>query len=299
MTNRSVTEVPSLSTTTSKVTRPSRLNRIAWTVDDIVATKAALKDLLGMSMRDFPLGDFPLKVGIEENGLEPLQPMVPNLAFTRDARLPIVEVAISVHDAEATKARFEKAKIVPFHKNHMKVPDSDEYNYGASVFHGIPLMVGTIGDSEQENSLAIPHGPFRDLESAPPPKMGLVSLEVESVEKVASDFERFFDMKFVPDNACGLGKRAVVGSHRIRLVEDPIAELRGKYPPPVVSSEMAVEDVEASRVVFEKAGILPIFERKLKSGRKVYYFGYSNPIGLPVAIYAIADDAEIRGLAST
>lgn len=292
MSHQRTIEKATIATETALTVRPTRLARFAWTVEDIVATKAVLKKYFDMNMRDFDVGSYPLKVGIDEHGLEPLQPLAPNLAPFADARLPVVEIALSVDDAEATKARLDKAGILPFHKNHMKAPDSDEYNYGASVFHGIPLMVGTIGDAEQENTAA--GGFFRDLESAPPPKMGVVTIEVESIKKVAADFERLFDMHFVPDDACGLGKRAVVGAHRIRLVEEPIVALRGQYPPPVVSVDLALNDVETVRQGLVDAGFTVLFERRLKSGRNVYYFG-KNLLGFLVGIYPFADDAEMRG----
>lgn len=285
----------SVATITEKAKRPTRRGRIAWIVNDYQATKAALKKHFGMRMEDYDMGDFPLKVGIEEHGLEPLQPLAPIFA-DYDIRVPILEIALEVDDAEATKARLEKAGIGPVRPNYIPVSNTYEYHFGASGFHGIPIMVCTIGDNEADWA-----GKFgktiRDIKTAPAPKLGMVTVEVDSIDKVAADFEHFYDMYFLPDNASGLGKRAVVGSHGVRLVEQPVAELRGHYPPPIVTTEIAVNDVEAVRRGFEKAGMPVLLGRKIKSGRKVYYFG-NCLTGLPFGAYDIADDAEMRGVQS-
>lgn len=302
---------------TKIATRPTRLNRIAWEVDDLDATKAALNKHFGMVTREYDEAEMgfdesaggakhfvkleegarkggpPLRVGIDEHGLQPIQSMVPNFPGFEGAALPIIEIAISVDDAEVTRARLAKAGIYPFLTESLRNAHKDQYNFAASAFHGIPIMLGTDGDAEAE--MAATYGSYRDLESAPVPKLGLVTLEVGNIDKVVADFERFFDMHFKPDNACGLGKCAVVGRHRIRLVEDPVSILFGHYPRPVMSVEIAVEDVESVRQGFEKAGMPPFFERKLKSGRRVYYFG-KRLVGLPLGIYATADDAEMRGV---
>jgi hypothetical protein len=270
------------------LTRPTRFCRIAWTVDDMDATVAALKEHLGLSMRFGTIATDVIRAGIEEHGLEPIQLFVPDLPFMAGLPAPLVEIALAVDDAEASKARLAEGGILPSFTSFLPGPDTDEHLY-AHGFNGIPVMVCTDGDNEAMMA------PFLDLEAASPPKVGVVSMAVDSIDEVADLFTRYFDMEFVETDPAGLGARAVVGAHRVKLVERPDQALAAQFMPPLLATEMMFDDVEAIRARLEKGGFSVLRERRFGSGRKGYYFG-SALIGLPLYIYASEDDPEARGI---
>jgi catechol 2,3-dioxygenase-like lactoylglutathione lyase family enzyme len=262
--------------------------RIAITVDDMEKFEAETTHLLGLKYivpglaAAYP--DFVLRFG--EHGLEPIQTLKP-LAFAPDGQL--IEVAIDVASAEETKALFNKAGYEPIAVSYLPAPDKNEYLFGRD-FHGLPMMVCTAGDNEMQMRAI---GPFNFLADAPPPKIGCVSVIVNDIAAVKADFEKFLGMKFVETDPAGLGKKAVVGDHRVKLVEGP-SELLSGMEMPLAAIEYVLDDVEAAKTRFEKAGYPVRYTRKLKSGGNAYYFGATTQ-GMPVYIYPVAGDAEIIG----
>src|SRR3546814_17051732 len=63
--------------------------------------------------------------------------------------------------------------------------------------------------------------PFKDLEEASPPKLGVVTMGVDSIDAIAPLFSKYFDMEWTETDPAGFGSRAVVGKHRVKLVEKP------------------------------------------------------------------------------
>jgi hypothetical protein len=271
------------------VTRPTRFCRIAWIVDDMDATVAALKQLFGLSMRFGTLAREIIIAGIEEHGLEPIQLIAKDVPFMADLPAPLVEIALAVDDAEATKALLASSGIRPSVTSPLPGPETQEYLYGGDKIHGLPIMVCTDGDNEAMMA------PFKSLEEAPPPKVGVVTMSVGSIDKVATDLGRFFGMTFVETDPAGLGVRAVVGPHRVKLVEGADAALAAHHMRSLIATEMMFDDVEATRVTLESAGYRVLRTRSFRSGRLGYYFG-ATIARLPLAIYATADDSEARGL---
>lgn len=272
------------------MTRPTRFCRVAWIVNDLDTLVIDLRKYLGLGMRFSEMAKDIIKVGIDEHGLEPIELIVDSVEFMADQPAPLVEIALAVHDAPATRARLSAAGIEPSFTSPLPGPDTEEYLYGGNKFYGLPLMVCTDGDNE---SMMMP---FRDLEEAPAPKVGCVTMLVDSIDKIAADFNRFFDMTFVETDAGGYGARAVVGAHRVKLVERPDPALVGEFMRSMIATEMMFDDVEATRRSLESAGFSVLRERTYKSGRKGYYFGATFE-RLPLYIYATADDNENRGLA--
>ena len=118
---------------------------------------------------------------------------------------------------------------------------------------------------------------------------------MDDLDAAAADFARIFEMNFVPTEAAGFGPRALVGKHRVKLVQRGKSDFESQFCGPLAAFEIMVDDVEAQRAKFEQFGFRPLYMRSLKSGRKSYYFGTQFE-GLPFSIYATADDGEIRGL---
>jgi hypothetical protein len=270
--------------------RPTRFCRIAWIVEDMNATVAALKMHLGLSMRFGNLAPEIIIAGIDEHGLEPIQLIAQNVSFMADLPAPLVEIALAVDDAEASKALLAEAGILPSVTSPLPGPDTQEYLYGGTKLHGLPIMVCTDGDNESMMA------PFKTLEEASPPKVGAVTMAVDSIDKVAADFTRFFGMEFVETDPAGLGARAVVGPHRVKLIEGADRSLSGQHMRSLIAAEMMFDNVEAIKGNLESTGFPVLRTRTFKSGRKGYYFG-STISGLPLAIYPTAEDAEARGLA--
>lgn len=272
--------------------RPTRYCRVAWLVEDYDASVAAIRDVLGMTMR--PVTNVVpaelMRVGMDEHGLEPIQLVDKSVAFFDDLPLPLIEIALAVDDAPKTRARLAEAGIEPSVVSPLPGPDTHEFLYGGDKIHGIPLMICTDGDNEQ--MLA----PFRDLESAPVPKSGAITIAVDNIDAVAADLGRFLDMQFTETDPGGLGARAVTGPHRIRLIEGADPSLSQETMANMMSIDIMFADVEERRLHIENLGFPVLRTRVFSSGRKAYYFG-SQPTGFPLAIYSSLDDKEMRGIA--
>jgi hypothetical protein len=270
------------------MTRATRFCRVAWVVEDMDSVVAELKRVLGLSMRFGSIATDIIKAGIEEHGLEPIQLFAPDLPFMRGLPAPLIEIALAVHDAEASKARMARDGLQPSVASFLPGPDRNEYLY-AHGFHGLPVMVCTDGDNESLMA------PFLDLEAAAPPKTGVVAMGVDSIDEVAALFTRYFDMQFVETDPAGLGARAVVGRHRVKLVEKLNPQLSRHFMRSLLAVEMMFDEHETIRRRLEAAGYPVAAERTFKSGRKGYYFG-ATISGLPLAIYSPLDDGEARGI---
>ena len=271
--------------------RPTRFCRVAWIVEDIDAVERQLKDLLGLSMRFGDIATDVIKAGIEEHGLEPIQLFVPaaQLPFMNGLPYPLVEVALAVDDCENNHRLLAADGIVPSFTSPLPSVESREHLY-AHGFDGLPVMVCTDGENERMME------PFRDLEAAPPPKVGVVTMSVESIDAIVPRFAKYFGMKFVETDPAGFGKRAVVGGHRIKLVEGADPALTRHAMQPLLAVEMMFDNPEEIRERLQAAGFPVLHQREFKSGRKGWFFG-KVIAGLPLAICHTADDAEARGLA--
>ncbi|MAT50718.1 MAG: hypothetical protein CMK32_05990 [Porticoccaceae bacterium] len=263
--------------------------RIAIIVDDMAAFTQQVGELLGLGFvapsldKEFSA----IHVTFGEHGLEPIQVLEP-VPFAADGQL--IEVAIDVADAEATKQKFLDAGYKPVVENYLPAPAAHEYLFGRD-FHGVPFMVCTAGDNEIQMRV---DGPFRELDQAPVPKIGSVTVVVDNIDRIATDLERLLGMTFVKADPMGMGERAVVGDHRVRLVEKPASEMLGGVEMPLASIDFMVDDVEAVRERFEAAGYPVKHTRKLKSGGNAYYFG-ATVQGMPVLIYPAVADSEMIG----
>lgn len=173
----------------------TRLCRVAYLVDDINASAERFGEVLGFQFRTVDVGEAPLKVQIGEHGFEALQ-------STGFSFAPIegrfIEVALAVNDAETCKTAMLAMGIDVLFSNNIPETGNDEYLFKPQ-FHGLPLMVAFEGD--QEATLA----PFQTLEDAPTPKLGCCAVLVDDLDAAIADFERFFDMAFVPVDAQALG----------------------------------------------------------------------------------------------
>lgn len=261
--------------------------RIAIIVDDMDSFIAETSALLGMPYilpsMDALFEDFTVMFG--EHGLEPIALHRP-VAFAANGRL--IEVAIDVDSAEATKAKLAEGGYAPIVTSYLPAPDKNEYLFGRD-FHGLPLMVCTAGDNETQMRV---QGPFAALADAACPKIGCVTVSVADLDATAADLARYFGMAFVETDPAGLGARALAGTHRVRLIEGPSALVTGE--PPLVSIDFMVDDVEAVRERFVAAGFPVRHERALRSGGSAYYFGVTVQ-HMPVSIYPAAADAEMLG----
>lgn len=276
------------------MTRPTRFCRIAWIVDDMDATVAQFRDLFGLGMRFGNIATDVIKAGIDEHGFEPIQLFVPadDLPFMNGLPYPLVEVALAVDDCEEIYRRLAADGVLPSFTSPLPGPDTQEHLY-AHGFDGIPVMSCTDGDNE---SMMAAEQPFLDLEAAPIPKVGLVTVIADDIEATADRFRRAFGMTWTPTDPGGLGEKALVGPHRIRLLQGPSAAVRAHAMHTVAASEIMVEDVARTRAVLEAAGHAVLAERTFASGRQALYFGAVLQ-GMPIAIYDARDDAEARGLA--
>jgi hypothetical protein len=263
--------------------------RVAIIVDDMERFSAEAGRLLGIDFvwpgldKEFDA----ISVMFGEHGLEPIQVHVEGVPFAQDGKL--IEVAIDVADAGAAKAKLGAAGHVPVVENFLPAPAAHEYLFGRD-FHGLPLMICTAGDNEKQMR---EDGPFLALDDAAPPKIGCVTLVVEDADRVAADLERLLGMRFVETDPAGLGAKALVGPHRVKLVERPSALLDG-IERPLASIDFIHHDVEGARARFEAAGYAVRHARPLKSGGNAYYFGETVQ-GMPVSLYPVAADAEILG----
>ncbi len=262
--------------------------RIAVVVEDIDAFMADCSTLLGIEhirpSLDAAYDSFTVMFG--EHGLEPIQPHG-EVAFTKDGRL--IEVAIDVADAEKTREGLKAGGYEPATISYLPGPDKNEYLYGRE-FHGLPLMVCTAGDNEAQMRV---QGPFAALDDAPLPKIGCVSVVVEDLDKTVADMKKYFGMTFVDTDPAGLGARAMVGPHRVKLVEKPSAAVAA-LEPPLAAIEFVYDDVEPVRARIEAAGHPVLHTRTFSNGDKAYFFG-SLIQDMPVAIYPVSADSEVIG----
>jgi hypothetical protein len=265
--------------------RKTRFCRIAYTVDDIDRNVAALKDLFDMESQFVGFVPPSIRVAIGEHGVEPIQ-LIERWPVFETLPLPLIEVALAVDDAEKCKAILSKAGYEPLVVSHLPKPNADEYLYGD--IDGLPIMVCTDGDNEAQLA------PFIDLENAAPPKIGCVTVVVDSVDRVAADFGRFFDMEFVETDPKGLGTRALVGAHRLRIVEKPDPAVRPHLLGPLLSMDIIVENPESVRARLEQAGIPRVARWALRSGRTGDFFG-NGLDRVPIAVYDVRDEAELLG----
>jgi len=273
------------------MTRPTRFCRVAWIVDKMDSVEAQLRDLFGLPLRFGEIATDVIKAGIEEHGLEPIKLFVPpeQLPFMAGLPYPLVEIALAVDDCEESYRRLAADGILPSFTSPLPGPDTQEHLY-ADGFGGLPVMVCTDGDNEAMMA------PFRDLEAAPPPKVGVVTMAVDDADAVAALFTSYFDMRFVETDPGGLGARALVGGHRVKLVERPDADVSRQAMQSLLAAEMMFDDIAAVRDRLVAAGYPVLRERRFASGRSGWYFG-RVVAGLPLAIYDTRDDAEARGLA--
>lgn len=273
------------------MTRPTRFCRVAWIVDDMEPVEAQLKQLFGLPLRFGDIATDVIKAGIDEHGLEPIELFVPaeQLPFMEGLPYPLVEIALAVDDCEDSYRRLAADGIMPSFTSPLPGPDTQEHLY-AHGFGELPVMVCTDGDNEAMMA------PFRDLESTPPPKVGVVAMAVDSIDAIAPLFTRYFGMEFAETDPAGLGARAVVGKHRMKLVEKPDPSFADQAMQSLLATEMMFENAEEIRDRLIGAGYSVRHERTFKSGRKAWYFG-KVIAGLPLTIYHPDDDAEARGLA--
>lgn len=262
----------------------TRLCRIAYLVDDAEEHTRRMHDVLGFSFRSVDVGEVPLKVRIDEHGFEAME-------STGFSFAPIegrfIEVALAVDDAEVCRREMEAMGVEVLFPNRIPETGNDEYLFKPD-FHGLPLMVAFEGD--QEAMLA----PFETLEDASLPKLGCCAVLVDDLDAAAADFGRIYGMEFTPTGAQRFGRRAAVGRHRLMLVERGENALADQFLGVCAALWVMVDDVEAQRTKMEAAGFDVLHSRAFASGRKAYYFG-SQIEGLPLGIYAAADDAEMRG----
>jgi hypothetical protein len=265
--------------------------RIAVTVEDMASFTQEAERLLGTKFvvptlieQLYPEAGF--KVMFGEHGLEPIQPAPGGTGFAENGRL--IEVAIDVDDAEAARAKLEDAGYKFVADSYLPAPDTHEYLFGRD-FHGVPFLVCTAGDNEVQMRS---QGPFDFLEDAAPPKIARVTLVVEDAAAAAADLERFMDMTFVETDPDGFGRKALGGAHRVRLIEGP-SDLLDGVELPLASIDFIVPDAEAVRERFEQAGYAVRKTIHLSGGGTGYYFGETIQ-GMPVSIYPISADAELR-----
>ncbi len=265
--------------------------RIAIIVEDMPSFIAEAGRLIGTSfvrpLLDEQFDGFTVMFG--EHGLEPISIEAEGISFAQDGSL--IEVAIDVADAGDTRAKFAAGGYMPVVENFLPAPGQYEYLFGRD-FHGLPIMICTAGDNETQMR---EQGPFSALEDAPLPKIGCVTLAVDDIDAVAADLAKYVGMSFVETDPAGLGARALVGPHRVKLVEGG-SSLLGGTELPLAAIEFMHDDVEAARQRFVDAGYPVRHERKLASGGSAYYFG-ATVQGMPVVLYPAAADAEILGQA--
>ncbi len=265
--------------------------RIAVLVDDMDSFTREVGGLLGTrfvvpGLIEQLYPDAGFKVTFGEHGLEPIQPGPDGLGFGGDGRL--IEIAVDVDDVETRRAKLEAGGYNFVADSYLPAPDTHEYLFGRD-FCGVPFLICTAGDNEVQMRS---EGPFNYLDDAPPPKIARVTLVVDDAAAVAADLDEYLGMRFVETDPDGFGRKALGGAHRVRLIEGPSALLDG-IERPLASIDFVVKDVEATRRQFEEAGYPVRHSITLRSGATGYYFG-STVQAMPVSIYPIAADAELR-----
>lgn len=263
-----------------------KLCRVALAIDDLAAFEADARALLKLDLvsplLDEQFTEFSVLFG--EHGIMGIRPHV-EVPFVSQGKL--IEVAIDVEDAPATRALLAASGYEPAVVNHLPEPNADEYLYGKE-FAGVPFMVCTRGDNEAQMRV---QGPFRELEEAPFPKLASVVLTVEDIERTAADLAHHFGMESTECAPRGLGTRAVTGHHRITLVEGP-SELSEHFASPLAALVIAADAVEAMRARLEGADMPVIHSCSLRTGGTAYYFG-SAFHGIPLLIHPATADGEM------
>lgn len=264
--------------------------RLALRVDDIDRFREEVSRLLGISflvpgLIEELYPDAGFKVLFGEHGIEPIQPAPEGLGFGSDGKL--IEIAIDVVDAEKVKADLEAAGYMPTATSWLPVPAVNEYLFGRD-FHGVPFLACTEGVNEAQLRS---QGPFDALDDARPPKIGRVTVVVEDADALAADLKRFYDMDFVELDPTGFGRRALGGTHRVRLIEGPSALVEG-IERPLASVDILHGDVEGARARFEQAGFAVQHSIPLASGGTAYFFGETVE-GMPITLYPVTADAEL------
>jgi hypothetical protein len=267
--------------------------RMAWLVDDMAQFTAEMGRLVGAQFRTPGLiaelyPDAGFKVMFGEHGIEPIEPGAGGLPFGGGERL--IEIAIDVADAESVRARLGADGYEPDAISFLPVPAVNEYLFGRN-FHNIPFLACTEGVNEAQLRS---EAPFEALADAAPPKIGCVQLVVDNADALAADLKKYYDMEFVETDPAGFGKRALTGTHRVKLIEGPSALVDGTERP-LASLDMMHGDVEAAKARFEAAGYAVRHTRPLSSGGNAYYFG-ATVQGLPITLYPQSADAEIVGV---
>ena len=273
------------------MTLPTRFCRLAWIVENMDALEVQLKDQLGLTLRFASVAPDVIKAGIEEHGLEPIELFVPaeTLPFMNGVPGPFFEVALAVDNCDETYRRLAEDGILPSFTSPLPGPDTHEHFY-AHGFYNVPTMVCTDGDNEAMMA------PFLDLEKAAPPKIAVCSVLVEDIDAVAAKYSRYFDMEWVETDPGGLGTRALVGKHRVKLIEGADADIREQVLDPLVSAEFVFPNYEEICDRLSVAGYPILRERTFRSGRKQWYFG-KVLAGLPISVFHPDDEAEALGLA--
>src|SRR3546814_1245310 len=101
---------------------------------------------------------------------------------------PLVEIALAVDDCEESCRRLAADGIKPSFTSPLPGPDTQEHLY-AHGFGGLPVMVCTDGDNESMMA------PFKDLEEASPPKLGVVTMGVDSIDAIARSEEHTSELQ--------------------------------------------------------------------------------------------------------
>jgi len=268
--------------------------RMAWRVDNMDEFTQAMGALFGFSFftpgliaQVYP--DATFKVMFGQHGIEPIQPGVEGLPFAEGD--PLIEIAIDVADADSVLSRMKAAGHEPIAISYLPVPAVNEYLFGRD-FHGIQFLACTEGVNEAQVRSEYP---FDFLDDAAPPKIGCVTLVSPDIDALAADLKRFYDMEFHTLDPAGLGRRALAGTHRVRLIEGPSSVLDG-INSALASVDIVHHDVETARAGLEAAGFAVRYRQKLASGGYAYYFGPTVQ-GFPLSIYPVSGDAEMLGLA--
>src|SRR3546814_16086453 len=89
--------------------------------------------------------------------------------------------------------------------------------------------------------------PFETLEDASTPKLGCCALLVDDLDAAVAAFGRIYDMAFVPAAPQGLGSRALVGKHRVQLIQRGESDFPPEFSDPPAAFEHMYDDVEARR----------------------------------------------------
>src|SRR3546814_13906024 len=123
---------------------------------------------------------------------------------------PLVEIALAVDDCEESCRRLAADGIKPSFTSPLPGPDTQEHLY-AHGFGGLPVMVCTDGDNESLMA------PFKDLAEASPPKLGVVTMGVDSIDAIAPLFSKDFAIAWPESHTACFCSRPVFGNHSLTL----------------------------------------------------------------------------------